>query len=172
MKTTITFLTATLALLMASGASAQTDVYETRDAEGNASFSDESSPGSEKIEIQPTMVVDAPNPAPAEPSRETQASGGEPMQQSEGDEVENVYNNGGDYIGDDPRVLEDGDYYRRNELTPGVEPVEREDRRVMQETPGGYDEDAVGRADKAAERSDISGPNAEYRNHEREGERR
>ncbi|MEZ5502356.1 MAG: hypothetical protein R3E50_06745 [Halioglobus sp.] len=76
---------------------------------------------------------------------------------------------GGYYDGDDPRLRRDADYYRRNnELPPGAEGAPREELRAAEAVPGSYGQDPAVRADEGAERSDVSGPNAEYR---QEGER-
>jgi hypothetical protein len=169
MKTTITLVTAAIALLLASGAGAQTTVYETRDAEGNLSFSDESSPDSRPVEIQKTDTVPAPQPMPREQVGGNAAPGGERAMQpgeesGEGVEGEEYVDYGdGGYVGDDPRARRHAEEYRRNALTPGVEPVPAEEGRALAAEPGAYGEGPGERANEAAERSDISGPNAEYR---------
>jgi len=159
-----------LALILTSGAWAQTTVYETRDAEGDASFSDESSPGSEAIEIQRTDVVDAPKPAPQD-AEESPGDSGDPGQDQaqapaeEGDGV-TIYGGGDDYLEDDPRLRREAIRHRDD---PGSVEGDAEDiRQDERRDAARYDEstagDPVEQADRAAERSDVTGPDAEYRN--------
>lgn len=162
-----------LALLLTSGAWAQTTVYETRDAEGNVSFSDESSPDSEAVDIQRTDVADAPQPMPQD-AEQPAAQGGESMQgreqgQAQGPDGEVIYGDGDDYLYDDPRLRREA---VRNRENPGAIEGDAEDvRQDERRGAAGYDEatggDRTEQADRAAERSDITGPNAEYRNTER-----
>ena len=162
--------TAALALLLTSGAMAQTTVYETRDAEGNVTFSDESSPDSEPVDIERTSVADAPKPMPRDPEEEPPEQGGGPAQETagEGGPGTTIYGDGDEYPYDDPRL-------RREALREGADPgtIEGDDGTVRQDERQGaarYGEansgDPIENADRNAERSDISGPDAEYRNTE------
>jgi len=165
-------MTATLALLLSSVAGAQTTVYETRDAEGNVSFSDESSPGSEAVDIQRTSVADAPTPLPedTEAPREPDEGPAEAVGESGG--TETIYDNrDDDYLYDDPRLRREEIRRREEPGTTDVESVRQDERRGA----AGYDEandgNTMEQADRAAERSDITGPDAEYRDTGRPEER-
>lgn len=167
MKNTPFLLITALTCLFTAGASAQTTVYETRDAEGNASFSDESSPGSRTLEIQPTDVVEAPQPMPQEEEEDAGSTvPGEAPQQYGEENAADINEYGGDNV-DDPRLRRRADVDAVNDaLEPGVGPVSDEARRDEAVMHDGYGEGPVEREDAAAERSDISGPDAEYRNTE------
>jgi Domain of unknown function (DUF4124) len=152
--------------LLTAGAGAQTTVYETRDAEGNASFSDESVPGSKTIEIQPTDVVEAPQPMPQEEEKEAVSNvPGEASRQYDEESTTHYY--GDDDNIDDPRLRRRADVDAVDDaLEPGAGPVSDEARRDEAVMHDGSGESPVERADAAAERSDITGPDAEYRNTE------
>ncbi|MEP5766193.1 MAG: DUF4124 domain-containing protein [Halieaceae bacterium] len=65
-----------LLLVLAIPAAAQ--VYQSEDAEGNVSFSDEPSAGSERVDVPATNSADSvavPSPAPAAPSAPRTSSG-------------------------------------------------------------------------------------------------
>jgi hypothetical protein len=167
-----------LALLLSATAFAQTTVYETRDAEGNVSFSDESSPDSREVDIQETSVADAPQPMPEEQEEEQEPTRGEQRPSDSGEyepEQEPVYGDDGEYLYDDPRLRREAVRDHRDETIPG-ESAAHDRERAAEGSLGVEGGDAGRRADEAAERSDITGPNAEYRNTERaqphQGERR
>ena len=174
------FATAAVALLLASGAGAQTTVYESRDAAGNVTYSDESSPDSKAIEIQKTDVVDAPKPMPADPDEESPERDGRPAAEEPdaAGGTETIYGDRYDYPDDDPRLRREA---VRERGDPGA--IEGDEETIRQDERQGaasYDErnsgDPIEDADREAERSDVSGPDAEYRNTEhpvhREGGRR
>jgi Domain of unknown function (DUF4124) len=167
MKNAPFLITTVLTCLLAAGAGAQTKVYETRDAEGNASFSDESVPGSKTIEIQPTDVVEAPQPMPQEEEKDAVSKApGEASRQYDEESTTHFY--GDDDNIDDPRLRQRADVDAVDDaLEPGVGPVSDEERRDEAVMHDGSGEGPVERDDAAAERSDITGPDAEYRNTER-----
>lgn len=161
--------TAALALLLTSGAGAQTTVYETRDAEGNVTFSSEPSPGSRAVEIQPTDVANAPKPSPQDSEQPAEQSAGQAQEPASGGTETTIYGGGGDDVYDDPRLRREA---IRDRGEPGavegagetVRQDERQEAKRFDETNSG---DAMENADRNAERSDVSGPDAEYRDTER-----
>lgn len=167
MKTISLFVTGILAMLVATGAVAQTKVYETRDAEGNVSFSDESSPDSETVEIQRTSVVDAPQPEPQQPVEQDTSGQGDAAREREVSSPETTYREDEDYLYDDPRARREAVRHQEDEPIQGVDPDTRETDRRDVARDGTEGEEEIGTADRAAERSDITGPDAEYRNTER-----
>jgi hypothetical protein len=58
-------LTMSLLILLCTGTQAQTQVYETTDADGNPVFSDSPTKNSQTVEIEPTNIADRPPAAPA-----------------------------------------------------------------------------------------------------------
>jgi len=155
---------ATLAALCSVYALAQTTVYESRDAEGNVSFSDESSANSVPVDIQKTTVVDAPPPEQmqSEPPQAAGASSEAPQPQGGGtqymEDDGDDYVEGDDYLADDPRLRRAA--VRNGDIAPGVDDDMRRDAAVAADADP---ENVMEEADRAAERSDITGPDAEYR---------
>jgi len=174
MNSSRTILAAALALLVQSGAvGAQSEVYESRDAEGNAVFSDEPTPGAEAIDVDRTNVADAPSPMPEAAAPENAAAPspqqqGQPMVEGE-DGVEYV----GGYVDESPRERWEEAYRRHQGVEPGPgEPVpvdadaagagwDRKQEAVDPHTYGSGPSDA-----RATERMDDTAPNAEYRDTE------
>ena len=122
MKSAPFLITTAFTCLLTAGASAQTTVYETRDAEGNASFSDESSPGSDAVEIQPTDVMEAPKPMPEEvEDGEASKLAAEAPQLSEEERTTRIYEDGYDENADDPRLRRREDVDVVNDATKAGE---------------------------------------------------
>ncbi len=171
MNSSRTILAAALALLVQAGAvGAQTEVYESRDAEGNAVFSDEPTPDAEAVDLGQTNMADAPSPMPeaAPPGNAAAPSPGQqgqPVVEGE-DGVEYV----GGYIDESPRARWDEAYRRHQGVEPGPgEPVPVEagaagagwDRKQEAVDPHTY---GSGPADaRATERMDDTAPGAEDR---------
>jgi hypothetical protein len=122
------------------------------------------------VEIQRTDVADAPEPSPQDSEQPEEQNAGPAQEPASGGTETTIYGGGGDDLYDDPRLRREA---IRDRGEPG--PVEGEGEAVRQDErheAKRFDErnsgDAMEDADRNAERSDISGPDAEYRNTESE----
>ncbi len=161
-------LAAALALLVqAAPGVVQAQVYESRDAQGNAVFSDEPTPGAEAVDLGQTNVADAPSPTPeaappagaAPPQAREQ---GRPVVEGD-DGVEYV----GGYVDESPRARWDEAYRRHQGIEPEPVPAEAGaagadwERKQEAVDPHSY---GTGPSDAGAtRRMDDTAPGAEYR---------